>query len=241
MNPAQEPFLIAEVAVDATDETIRTLVRMLGPGSRGGPAQALHLQRRRHRPRRPQPVGVAGVRRPLRPAGGLGVRVVPRPLDAPPPGQPEHLQAGFGALEIWQASRRRFGAGRPDAGRTGRGEGRHRAGRRGRGGDVAVGRLRSTADSRRPGRTPPDLTPGGASAARTPPLGRPAATRTRKAPMPGAQAAHHPADSGTAAGLWRTSAASASRAAKMIRPVMPTRVDLRMLTVLTRPRRRPGW
>ena len=30
-----------------------------------------------------------------------------------PPGQPEHLQAGFGALEIWQASRRRFGAAAP--------------------------------------------------------------------------------------------------------------------------------
>ncbi len=109
MNPAQEPFLIAEVAVDATDVTIRTLMRMLNRAHQAG--------RHKH-----FVCSVTGVDRDAkdpwdRPAfAALCGRLVDAGLiwflDAStlhPPGQPEHLQAGFGALEIWLASRGEFG------------------------------------------------------------------------------------------------------------------------------------
>ncbi len=113
MNPAQEPFLIAEVAVDATDVTIRTLMRMLDRAHRAGRHKHLICS-------------VTGIDRDARdpwaePAfvalcGRLVASGFVWFLDAStlhPPGQPEHLQAGFGALEIWMASRGLFGGAAP--------------------------------------------------------------------------------------------------------------------------------
>ncbi len=113
MNPAQEPFLIAEVAVDATDQTILTLMRMLSRAHQAG----------RHKHFVCSVVGLdPTVTDPWeRPAFvSLCGRLVESGfvwfLDAStlhPPGQPEHLQNGFGALEIWMASRRMFGTAAP--------------------------------------------------------------------------------------------------------------------------------
>ena len=113
MNPAQEPFLIAEVAIDASDQTIRTLVRMLNRAHQAG--------RHKH-----VVCSVTGIDRDApdpwqQPAfvslcGRLVASGFVWFLDAStlhPPGQPEHLQAGFGALEIWMASQGLFGTTAP--------------------------------------------------------------------------------------------------------------------------------
>ncbi len=110
MTSAQEPFLIAEVSVDATDETIRTLIRMLNRAHQAG----------RHKHFVCSVVGLdPEVAEPWKlPAfASLCGRLVESGfiwfLDASthhPPGQPEHLQAGLGALEVWAASRGQFNA-----------------------------------------------------------------------------------------------------------------------------------
>ena len=113
MNPAQEPFMIAEVAVDATDVTILTLMRMLNRAHQAG--------RHKH-----FVCSVVGIDRdaPDPWTSDRFVALCGRLVDSGfvwfldastlhPPGQPEHLQAGFGALEIWMASRRIFGAAPP--------------------------------------------------------------------------------------------------------------------------------
>ena len=111
MNPAQEPFLIAEVSVDATDETILTLMRMLDRAHRAGRhahfiCSVIGVDRDAPDPWR-QPAFAALCRR-LVDAGFIAF------LDAStlhPPGQPDHLQAGFGALEVWMVARGTFGTG----------------------------------------------------------------------------------------------------------------------------------
>ena len=113
MNPAQEPFLIAEVAIDATDQTILTLMRMLNRAHQAG--------RHKH-----FVCSVVGIDRAdpdpwAKPAfRSLCARLVESGfawfMDAStlhPPGQPEHLQAGLGALEIWMISQGVFGTAAP--------------------------------------------------------------------------------------------------------------------------------
>ncbi len=110
MTPAQEPFLIAEVAIDATDETIRTLMRMLN--------RARQASRHKH-----FVCSVVGFDRDAAdpwqtpPFRALCTRLVDTGfiwfMDAStlhPPGQPDHLQAGLGALEIWMISQGVFGS-----------------------------------------------------------------------------------------------------------------------------------
>ena len=115
-TPAHEPFLIAEVSVDATDQTIETLTRMLDRAHRAG--RHAHFVCRvvgfdATAPGDPwaQPAFVALCGRLV--AAGFASF-----LDAStlyPPGQPDHLQAGFGALELWMVSRGTFGGRRPTA------------------------------------------------------------------------------------------------------------------------------
>ena len=113
MNPAQEPFLIAEVALDASDLTILTLMRMLSRARQAGRHKHFICSVVGLDPKLPEPwelpafVALCGR---LVDAGFVSM------LDFStlhPPGQPEHLQAGFGALEIWLASRRLFGKSAP--------------------------------------------------------------------------------------------------------------------------------
>jgi hypothetical protein len=115
MTPAQEPFLIAEVAVDASDATILTLMRMLDRAHRAGRhkhfiCSVVGIDRDAPDPwEQPAFVELCGR---LVDSGFVWF------LDAStlhPPGQPDHLQAGFGALEVWLASRRMFGAAPPTA------------------------------------------------------------------------------------------------------------------------------
>ena len=109
MNPAQEPFLIAEVAVDATDQTILTLMRMLSRAHIAGRHQHYILSVTGIDPDAADPwqrPAFVDLCRRLVEAGFIWF------LDAStlhPPGQPEHLQAGFGALEVWMVSRGLFG------------------------------------------------------------------------------------------------------------------------------------
>ncbi len=113
MTAATEPFLIAEVAINATDQMILTLMRMLDRAHRAG--------RHKH-----FVCSVTGIDRDAAdpwadPAfASLCGRLVESGfvsfLDAStlhPPGQPEHLQAGFGALEVWMVSRGLFGTSAP--------------------------------------------------------------------------------------------------------------------------------
>ena len=115
MNAAQEPFLIAEVAVDATDVTILTLMRMLRRAHQAGRhkhfvCSVVGIDRDAPDPwEQPAFVSLCGR---LVDSGFVSF------LDAStlhPPGQPEHLQAGLGALEVWMASRRLFGNSAPTA------------------------------------------------------------------------------------------------------------------------------
>ncbi len=110
MAPQHEPFLIAQVAIDATDGSILTLMRMLDRAHRAG----------RHRHFVCSVTGLApDAQDPWKlPAfAALCGRLVDSGFIAfldhstlHPPGQPEHLQAGFGALEVWMTSRGLFGA-----------------------------------------------------------------------------------------------------------------------------------
>jgi hypothetical protein len=113
MNHAQEPFMIAEVAIDATDQTILTLMRMVNRAHQAG----------RHKHFVCSVVGFdRGAADPwATPAfRSLCGRLVESGfvwfMDAStlhPPGQPEHLQAGLGALEIWMISQGVFGTSAP--------------------------------------------------------------------------------------------------------------------------------